>query len=522
MTFIDNKDVNEKKRLNNFFDYVNINHCKCINTINSTCYNEIYTSKSKPLNCNKIEVIDKNEKFLKSIDNIIDLFVDLGFIYKIKPIENDDLINFNYYLRNGNILNWENIIKLKDKTFWFFRKAIIDCLIKYAMNIYNAEIYSVGSTKLISDYDLTIYSRPKSTVYIIKLFNDLFYKIFNNNSNEIFDTNIYGKGFIEFSETINYIKSECNLLNFYYIPYDTSYNDSQLMWGLVKFLSSVKSSLGLDIYNNIYSFMNSKFKIYYSNNSHLQIASHVLNNLSNEKIKYESILENQEYILSKYPSDNKLLKITDYISLLNFFGTDTYYTRGAFMDIVVKTQMCKNASSIELYFEDYMNSIIENVSFFLIHNEKDKYLIRIIKSLNDLLNIDFPIILKNKLQNRKNIIELTFSNISKLNNNNGKICSYIKDLNVSKCIKYDIFEILLKLIYDLIHIYLDIEYNINKSPLILDIPLKNINITAMIKDKNYKFKLATIIENVENIEIIPESPTKIKIPYNYKYRKSSI
>ena len=174
----------------------------------------------------------------------------------------------------------------------------------------------------------------------------------------------------------------------------------------------------------------------------------------------------------------KILRLTDFISLVNFYGVETYYTKGAFMDIVVNGQMCKTDTSISLSLLDYTNSVIENVSFFLLHNEKNKYLIRIRDTLDTVLKTQDK---SNKYYEK---VHKLFESISEVisdllnKNKNHKldhVCSYIDDLDISKCTKFNIFEILLKLVYYLLQFYL-----VKRKTTTLFIPFENINVYTLL------------------------------------------
>jgi hypothetical protein len=76
--------------------------------------------------------------------------------------------------------------------------------------------------------------------------------------------------------------------------------------------------------------------------------------------------------------DTELLSFYDTIAFINFHSTDTYFTRGAFLDVVVNCQMCQNKyEKLLLTDNDYLNSFIENISFLLYYPNSDKYLNRL-------------------------------------------------------------------------------------------------------------------------------------------------
>ena len=172
-----------------------------------------------------------------------------------------------------------------------------------------------------------------------------------------------------------------------------------------------------------------------------------------ESFNYNKMLGYQNKIINFYNNTDKITGYNDYISLVNFYGIETYFTRGAFLDIVVNGQMC-GSKSIELTDVDYLCSILENAGFFFNHNNKTKYVVRVNKTLEKLID-------KNNLYNIPEIKELdTIINNFKIEDN-GKVdydksyCKWINDdtFDLLKCEKYEIFNILFKLIYKLLKVY---------------------------------------------------------------------
>ncbi len=188
--------------------------------------------------------------------------------------------------------------------------------------------------------------------------------------------------------------------------------------------------------------MNDKLNI-----KHLSIANSVLDYLRNSDLDYLKLLANEnrleEYILPEYKltdDETYLLKHTDFVSLVNFFGDETYYSRGAFLDIVVNNQMCKNVESIELNVNDYICSIIENVGFFFIHNDNGKYFERVVQSLTNL----------NKFEKFNTKLNKKFNKIKKYNIQRDTLICEIKELKLKTCQKYEYYQLLLKIVYHLL------------------------------------------------------------------------
>jgi hypothetical protein len=94
-----------------------------------------------------------------------------------------------------------------------------------------------------------------------------------------------------------------------------------------------------------------------------------------------------QYILSIFDSEKMVQKfgINNSLSFTNFFGSETYYTRGAFLDVVVNQQMLKNKNAVQLDINSYLDSFIENVSDYLLHDFNFKYLKRADNALYNII-----------------------------------------------------------------------------------------------------------------------------------------
>lgn len=449
---------NEHMRKNNlklFYKYVLDTHCRCESsclTIHNIKHKYVYNTE-----CDKIH--NDEYDYSGDIKEIIGMFLEYDYL-TLKGSEGSR----KYYIHNEEgeykFLSWENIKSLgskNNKLFWMFRKAIVDGLIKSILSkdlpIYsNLIINSVGSTNLTSDYDITVYDNNSfASASFIKEFNERFFKLFKEKSSYIFDTNLYGTSFISFmNDSIDedvMMTHSCNNTKFSFVKSSPIYNDSQIMWSLVKFLSNLEEALGTFMSKNIYDYMNTKLSL-----PHLIVAKKVMTYIKNAQTDYIDLMANpnrlDEYILNDMYNltveEQKLIRYTDFVSLVNSFGFETYYSRGAFLDIVVNTQMCKNSDIINLNIHDYIESIIENIGFFLIHSDKGKYIERVLNSLKNLKKIS--------VFNRKlNKLHEILSNMLKKNkiSKDSYICN-ISDLNLSACRKYTYFEILVKLVYYLL------------------------------------------------------------------------
>jgi hypothetical protein len=430
-----------------FSNFVYENICQCFNQCidlnkNTFLKNQLVcseiTTDNNTSNSNYYDII---------INNAINFFINQNVIFKNGK---------RYYLSENNTkLTWDNIKSLNDtkikKLLWLFRKLVIDCLLKKFNNSYLLKIFSVGSTNLSSDYDITLYGNDNSKIELINNFNKIFYSIFSDNSSLVFDTNIYGKAYIAFSENDfknNGIFLEYDSQKFFYLKRGN--DNSQICWALTKYINDTIESFGEHIFNDLVDFMKNKL-----NSNLLNYAIEIRRSLKNkdESFNYDKILGYQNKIVNYY--DDKLTGQNDYISLVNFYGIETYFTRGSFLDIVVNEQMCKN-DVIDLNESDLLSSILENVGFFFNNNNKTKYFIRVNNTIKKLIN-------KNESYNIDEIklLDDTLNNLRTIDSN-GKInydnnyCKWIgkDDFNLLNCEKYSIFNILFKIVYKLLKIYI--------------------------------------------------------------------
>jgi len=431
--------------LHDFVDYVLIECSNCVKK--ESCIKEIENSKlydcykdnpkDRPKNCpevvkvgcKEIKTIPLTERFKKLgeesdkkrflIPHMLCLFQTKGLLTKRGGI---------YYLLRTNIrLTWNNIKLLREKhikgleyvdeirnifnskeynyddvtlikcLFWYLRKAIVDSILSDIINHYknkynqrNANIIamSVGSTKLSSDYDISLDTSYEIGAIIIKRFTTIIENIFKDDSESIFDTNVYGVSFTKSKVDDNFTEShKCDSNDIFYVKVDNKIEVSQMIWCYIKLLLKLSYVLKQDdkVYEKLYSYLD--------NDNGMQD-----NELFNHAIifvnKYKSNIENYGKIVSEYNhyilenteiiSDENYL-ISNFISFVNYNGSETYLTNGAFIDVVINQQLCSTGNRIKItkpYM--YFTSFIENLSDLLTHYHKSKYTERCENSLYEL------------------------------------------------------------------------------------------------------------------------------------------
>jgi hypothetical protein len=332
---------------------------------------------------------------------------------------------------------------------WYFRKIfviyIINDILLYYKNKYKSEkcelIYnSVGSINITSDFDINITSNSleitKTCKKIISLiifkFNKSIENIFHNSAAIVFDTNLYGSSFFKNKydqyysickdNTHNFCITDvqnnqcnlksCNSIFTYQIKntkiksidnlINTSVEDlnenenindiyDQHTWAIIKTLLNLKklssqqnikiSCYPYDFYKWIYDSILTKYKDNIQLSTMIKIADNFIKSHENHGKEYISSIYTSDILIKKFGINNSL-------SFTNYFGNETYFTRGAFVDVVVNQQMLKNNEIIHLDSFAYLDSFIENLSDYVLHDFNDKYLKRAESALQNIIKIE--------------------------------------------------------------------------------------------------------------------------------------
>jgi hypothetical protein len=116
-----------------------------------------------------------------------------------------------------------------------------------------------------------------------------------------------------------------------------------------------------------------------SQTSHSETLSEIIKEAQMLYNNYESNEKQYEHSI-RFMKQNSSRTMThsefnSFISFVNWNGSETYFTRGAFLDVVVNQQMCKKRT-VNLSKDEYLDSFIENMSDLLLHYDKQKYLLR--------------------------------------------------------------------------------------------------------------------------------------------------
>lgn len=362
-------------------------------------------------------------KNLKSLDA-----KDSSFFYSVNKETYEEI--FEYFIGESPSTvskNHHTFATLVQLIFWYVRKLAVDTLIAPILYAKNVEGISVGSTSLTSDYDITLYGESfKSISYVIREFNEYFEKLFKNTSSIVFDTNIYGVSFINVSDNYNvetesptkerinstlsflnfddddfnffeYRKNlkpgaiECGKKKFKFVDSNRNTVVSQHIWALIKLF--LKLEVIQDNNSAMYALLYHQLEHVHINFSKLLSVADEFINIHTPNLK---MYDNSIQILKRYKNQNKnSAKIVsdedfnNFISYVNFNGSETYFSRGTFLHVVVNLQMCQNTfkskfehdERLVLTTDEYLDSFIENMADLLQHYNKKKYLDRAIDAL---------------------------------------------------------------------------------------------------------------------------------------------
>lgn len=448
---------NIKLDLDIFFKYLFIDCCGCFDKecniveLRDTSLNKINNNTNNNLNvetkveCNRIkleigEILKKIYFNIKGASNskialvvkFIELFRMTGLIRKTKDM---------YFLLNSNMrFKWNNIkrLSLKDindfkvnnnkvfndimnkyvtdekltleeellmikSLFWYFRKVVVDSIVSDIIRLDNLNIkaMSVGSTKITSDYDITLDGTYKDNSKVIRRFDRLMEILFMDDSESVFDTNIYGVSFIKdkmrvvgdnndimkrVSEAFNIEHNKCGKFN-YILSRDNDFVISQHIWAFVKLLLRLNKIEEQD--EELHALCLDELIDNFGDNLYYLSAEAFINKYESNVNNYEMTVDDGSRFLSEDITEDSKYLVSNFISYVNYNGSETYLTNGAFLDVVVNNQMCKRDKSniIELDFNSYLDSFIENLSDLITHYHKIKYLDRANEALDKMLEI---------------------------------------------------------------------------------------------------------------------------------------
>lgn len=350
--------------------------------------------------------------------------------------------------------------------FWYLRKLIVDSVLSDiflvpafdASMVYRNDIFalSVGSTSVKSDYDITLYGTAEKYTLISRIiheFNKRIQQLFGATPDVVFDTNLYGISFIninesaasesasasasvntseksslntsakglqiQLSETLSQNKYTsktytCNNQKFNYVlPETVDDNDSYLIvcqhvWAFVKVLVRIEriESFDENVYNLLLKTLTDD-KYNKSLVSIIETAERFVNSYEQNFDRYEKDVESLESDKFNYSVED----FNNLISFINYNGSETYFCRGTFLDVVVNKQICKNENSfkyqsIVLSYHEYLDSFIENLADFLINYSKKKYLTRAEDAFNKLKPILSKQLIKETLQKLTELYEI--------------------------------------------------------------------------------------------------------------------
>lgn len=327
-----------------------------------------------------------------SLKDINDFKLDKGEIF-------DELIK--KYVINVKLTGEEELLMIKS-LFWYFRKVVVDSIISDIIRLENLNIkaMSVGSTKISSDYDITLDGTYRDNSRVIRRFDRLMEILFMDDSESVFDTNIYGVSFVKdktrdvgnrgddmnkrVKEAFNTEHNKCGKFN-YILSEDKDFIISQHIWAFVKLLLRLNKIQQQD--EELYGLCLGELSDNFGDNLYYLSAEAFINKYESNINNYQMLVDDGSRFLGEEVDEDSKYLVSNFISYVNYNGSETYLTNGAFLDVVVNNQMCKKNKSnmVELDFNSYLDSFIENLSDLITHYHKVKYLDRANDALDKML-----------------------------------------------------------------------------------------------------------------------------------------
>lgn len=364
-----------------------------------------------------IELFKKSGLIRKNLDMYFLLSSNMRFKWNnIKRLTLKDINDFkeergeifnelvNKYVIGVTLTVEQELLMIKS-LFWYFRKVVVDSIVSDIIRLesLNIKAMSVGSTKLTSDYDITLDGTYKDNSRVIRRFDRLIEILFMDDSESVFDTNIYGVSFVKdktrdagveedddmnkmVNEAFNKEHEQCGKFN-YILSEDKDFIISQHIWAFVKLLLRLNKIQEQD--EELYGLCLGELSNNLGENLYYLSAVAFINKYESDVNNYQMTVDDGSRFLGKGVDDDSKYLVSNFISYVNYNGSETYLTNGAFLDVVVNNQMCKKDKSnmIKLDLNSYLDSFIENLSDLITHYHKVKYLDRASDAFDKMLEI---------------------------------------------------------------------------------------------------------------------------------------
>ena len=364
-----------------------------------------------------IELFKKSGLIRKNLDMYFLLSSNMRFKWNnIKRLSTKDINDFkaergeifnelvNKYVIGITLTVEQELLMIKS-LFWYFRKVVVDSIVSDIIRLesLNIKAMSVGSTKLTSDYDITLDGTYKDNSRVIRRFDRLIEILFMDDSESVFDTNIYGVSFVKdktrdagveedddmnkmVNEAFNKEHEQCGKFN-YILSEDKDFIISQHIWAFVKLLLRLNKIQEQD--EELYGLCLGELSNNLGENLYYLSAVAFINKYESDVNNYQMTVDDGSRFLGKGVDDDSKYLVSNFISYVNYNGSETYLTNGAFLDVVVNNQMCKKDKSnmIKLDLNSYLDSFIENLSDLITHYHKVKYLDRASDAFDKMLEI---------------------------------------------------------------------------------------------------------------------------------------
>jgi len=251
-----------------------------------------------------------------------------------------------------------------------FRREFVDALLRYSAQsqCLDCKASSVGSITPISDYDITV--TGNKSAHVVDTFNKIFKQFFGYPSALVFDTNIYGTSFYDDCPTDYTYYKRFTTNNKYvcsvYLPDDDKIAiEQQRIWAFVKLDEYLNDENRIQFINNTVP----KVQDTYKNAIELRERLQSITNINRKSIDemnlayIKSLMDVQarkQEMEQDITNDDVRRRYKDAISTANYYGSNTYFTQGAFLHVV--GQMQSESKDISITDNEYLDSFIENMA----------------------------------------------------------------------------------------------------------------------------------------------------------------
>lgn len=260
--------------------------------------------------------------------------------------------------------NWEWKDHKGDLEFAAFRRKIVNAILKEVIlrhGCHKCSVLSVGSTSPTSDYDLTVMG-PKAA-QVVDAFNRRFRQLFGRKeSATVFDTNVYGASFVEPLDLGNFSVFTLQTvppMHFAYVA-DAHDEQQQRTWALLKVYMFLQEGEEKRIFLEKYPWVKEK-KTKLDAELGIPREKADIKRLNKAYVKSLYKVARLKAVMAETTAVDPRLRrrYKEAICVSNYFGSEMYFTQGAFLHVVGELQ--GGFKGFPITPDEYGDSFVENL-----------------------------------------------------------------------------------------------------------------------------------------------------------------